>query len=398
MKKIAIIGGGLVGLSTAYKLFKYNPKLRITVFEKELTLGKHQSGKNSGVMHAGLYYKHGTLKARMAVDGIRQMTSFCKENKINYDICGKIVVATNELEQKILNSLSINGKKNGLKGLKILNKNELKKREPFVRSYESLLVPEEGIVDFKMVLNSLYEHIKNFGGSVLLGHEIKNIFNKNNATVIQCDNYENEFDILVNCSGLYSDRIFKKSFKKNNLKIIPFRGEYLKLKNESSNLVNHLIYPVPDPNFPFLGVHFTRTIHGYKEVGPNAVIAFHREGYTNKTVSFYDIFDTFTYPGMYKFVLKNFSFSLGQLYSSFFTSSFINQAKKLVPDINKNMVEKGTSGVRAQAMNDSGELIMDFDIKKIGNQIHVLNAPSPGATSCLAIADYIIDKYVLSSL
>ena len=398
MKKIAIIGGGLVGLSTAYKLFKYNPKLRITVFEKELTLGKHQSGKNSGVMHAGLYYKHGTLKARMAVDGIRQMTSFCKENKINYDICGKIVVATNELEQKILNSLSINGKKNGLKGLKILNKNELKKREPFVRSYESLLVPEEGIVDFKMVLNSLYEHIKNFGGSVLLGHEIKNIFNKNNATVIQCDNYENEFDILVNCSGLYSDRIFKKSFKKNNLKIIPFRGEYLKLKNESSNLVNHLISPVPDPNFPFLGVHFTRTIHGYKEVGPNAVIALHREGYSNKTFSFYDIFDTFTYPGMYRFVLKNFSFSIGQLYSSFFISSFINQAKKLVPDINKSMVEKGTAGVRAQAMNDSGELVMDFDIKKIGNQIHVLNAPSPGATSCLAIADYIIDKYVLSSL
>ena len=398
MKKIAIIGGGLVGLSTAYKLYKHNSKLQITVFEKELTLGEHQSGKNSGVMHAGLYYRHGTLKAKMAVDGIRQMTSFCKQNKISYDICGKIVVATNESEQKILKNLSLNGKKNGLKGLKILNKNELKKREPFVRSHESLLVPEEGIVDFKMVLNSLYKHIKNFGGLVLLGHEIKNIFNKNNSTVVQCDDYENEFDILINCSGLYSDRIFNKSFKKNNIKIIPFRGEYLKLKDEASNLVNHLIYPVPDPNFPFLGVHFTRTIHGYKEVGPNAVIAFHREGYSNKTLSFYDIFDTFTYPGMYKFVLKNFSFSLGQLYSSFFTSSFINQAKKLVPDINKNMVEKGTAGVRAQAMNDSGELIMDFDIKKIGNQVHVLNAPSPGATSCLAIADYIIDKYVLSSL
>jgi len=398
MKKIAIIGGGLVGLSTAYKLYKYNSKLKITVFEKELTLGEHQSGKNSGVMHAGLYYKHGTLKAKMAVDGIRQMTTFCKENKISYDICGKVVVATNEFEKKTLKSLYLNGKKNGLKGLKILNKNELKKREPFVRSHESLLVPEEGIVDFKMVLNSLYKHINNFGGSVLLGHEIKNIFNKNNTTVIQCDNYENEFDILINCSGLYSDRIFKKSFKKNNLKIIPFRGEYLKLKDEASNLVNHLIYPVPDPNFPFLGVHFTRTIHGYKEVGPNAVIAFHREGYSNKKVSIYDMFDIFTYPGMYKFVLKNFSFSLGQLYSSFFISSFINQAKKLVPDINKSMVEKGTAGVRAQAMNDSGELIMDFDIKKNGNQIHVLNAPSPGATSCLAIADYIIDRYVLSSL
>lgn len=391
MKKIAIIGGGIIGLSIGYKLSLKN-KYEISVYEKENDIAKHQSGRNSGVLHSGLYYKNGSLKAKLAVDGIKQMSEFCYSNNINYEICGKIVTATNSREEQTLKFLFENGKKNGLKGLNLLSKNELRKREPFVNSSQSLLVPEEGIVDYKMVCEKLKSYIENSRGKVNLGFTVKRIeSNKKNLIITDKGNFEHDF--VINCSGLYSDRIYKNSSKKKSVKIIPFRGEYLKFKDEYSNIVNHLIYPVPDIKYPFLGVHFTRTIDGSREVGPNAVLAFHREGYSNFKISLYDLYDTFSYSGLYKFLFKNLKFSIGQLYSSMNMSIFIKEAQKLIPDVNENMFVKGNAGVRAQAMNSGGDLVMDFNIMAVNNQVHVLNAPSPGATSSLSIADFIIDKY-----
>ena len=251
MKKIAIIGGGIIGLSIGYKLSLKN-KYEISVYEKENDIAKHQSGRNSGVLHSGLYYKNGSLKAKLAVDGIKQMSEFCHSNNINYEICGKIVTATNSREEQTLKFLFENGKKNGLKGLSLLSKNELRKREPYVNSSQSLLVPEEGIVDYKMVCEKLKSYIENSRGKVNLGFTVKRI-ESNNKNLLITDKGNFEHDFVINCSGLYSDRIYKNSSKKKSVKIIPFRGEYLKFKDEYSNIVNHLIYPVPDIKYPFLG-------------------------------------------------------------------------------------------------------------------------------------------------
>ncbi len=281
--KIAIIGGGIVGLSIGYKLqlIKGN---KVTLFEKEHEVGLHQSGRNSGVLHCGLAYKPGSLKAKLAVNGIKQMVSFCKKNNINHEICGKIVVAQNDLEIKNLDNVFKRGKKNGLNGLKFLSNSELKIREPYVSAKKSLLVPEEGIVDYKGVMKCLEKQIKEYGGSIKLSSNIKKIENKINK--IHINNVDDEFDLLINCSGLQADITFKNLTKeKRPLKIVPFRGEYYKLTKSAKKLVNHLIYPVGNPKFPFLGVHFTKMINGDREVGPNAVFnasprsffAFHRK-------------------------------------------------------------------------------------------------------------------------
>lgn len=395
MKKIAIIGGGIIGLATAYKIQKLMPSVKVVLFEKDASLGTHQSGRNSGVLHCGLYYEPGSLKSMLAVSGIRQMTKFCLENDIPHDICGKIVVATNSSEERYLENLANRGQKNGLKGLKFLSKEELLIREPYVFSKKTLLVPEEGIVDYKKVMEKLAEKIEEKNGEILLSSKIEKATNQKNSVVLSTNNHEWEFDLVFNCAGLHSDRNYKKfTGKKRPLRIVPFRGEYLMLKKDYRKLVNHLVYPVPDPNYPFLGVHFTRLINGEREVGPNAVFAFKREGYRNVDFSFQDTFDSLTYKGFINFLIKNFSFSMNELNSSLFMSLFINKAKKLIPDIDQSMVEKGNAGVRAQAMDDNGKLQMDFNIFRDGNQIHVLNAPSPGATASLSIADYIISEFL----
>ncbi|MDB4050396.1 L-2-hydroxyglutarate oxidase [Flavobacteriaceae bacterium] len=394
-EKIAIIGAGILGLSLAYKIQLIKPNSKVIVFEKEDTVGKHQSGRNSGVLHCGLYYEPNSLKANLAVSGIRQMTEFCKRNKIQHDICGKVVVATDDEEVKYLENLGKRGNANGLKGLKYLSKKELYLREPNVVAKKSLIVPEEGIVDYKAVMNKLSEIIINKGGDIILSSQINKIENSKNKIIINCNNNEYVIDLLLNCTGLFSDRNFKKYLnKKSPVKIIPFRGEYFKLKKDYNHLVNDLIYPVPNPRYPFLGVHFTRMINGDREVGPNAVLAFKREGYSNKDFSINDSFDTLTYPGLFKFVNSNFNFCLNELKSSFFSKYFIEKAKKMIPDINSNMFVKGNSGVRAQGMDSNGKLLMDFNIIKENNQIHILNAPSPGATASLSIADYIIKNNI----
>ena len=390
--KIAIIGGGIVGLSIGYKLqlIKGN---KVTLFEKEQEVGLHQSGRNCGVLHCGLAYKPGSLKAKLAVNGIKQMISFCKKNNINHEICGKIVVANDDFEMKNLDNVYERGKKNGLNGLKFLSKSELKTREPYVVSKKSLLVPEEGIVDYKGVMKSLEKNIKEYGGSIKLSSNIKKIENRINK--IHINNVDDEFDLLINCSGLQADITFKNLTKeKRPLKIVPFRGEYYKLTESAKKLVNHLVYPVGNPKFPFLGVHFTKMINGDREVGPNAVLSLKREGYSNTDISISEMYDYITYPGFLKFIGKNFLFCINEFSTSLLKSSFLNKAKILIPELRSEDIYSGPAGVRAQAIKYNGELHMDFEVIRKNNQIHLLNAPSPAATASLSIADYIIENYI----
>ncbi len=393
-KKIAIIGGGILGLSVAYKLTLNN--FHVHVFEKESEIGSHQSGRNSGVLHCGLYYQPGSLKAKLAVNGIKEMTSFCNKYQINHDICGKVVVATNDRESKDLQELAKRGTKNGLKGLKYLDKSELKRREPYVIAKKALLVPGEGIVDYKAVMLKLVQLIKERGGKLSYNNSVKKIVTESrNLVSIENENSTYNFDYIVSCSGLWSDVTYKNlTLSKPSVKIIPFRGEYFKFKSSYKNRVNHLIYPVPNSKYPFLGVHFTRTVNGDREVGPNAVLALKREGYSRASFSLKDAFQTLTYPGLVRFIYKNFSFSVNEFKSSLFKKDFVKKAQRIIPEIDSSMLESGITGVRAQAISSDGELEMDFNIIRKGRQVHILNAPSPGATASLAIASHIIKKYI----
>jgi L-2-hydroxyglutarate oxidase len=397
MKKVAIIGGGILGLAIGYELSISHPSFKVTLFEKEGALGKHQSGNNSGVLHCGLYYQPGSLKARLAVDGIREMISFCEKNQINHDVCGKIVVASDDREIGLLDNLTDRGNKNGLSGLKFLSQAEVKQREPNVRSKKALLVPEEGIVDYNQVMQVMAQNIESAGGKIYLNNKVLGVTAINDKSIlITSQQIEQVFDLVINCSGIFSDRTYTNlTQKKSPIKIVPFRGEYMHIADQYKHMVNHLIYPVPDPKYPFLGVHFTRMINGGREVGPNAVLALKREGYKNTDISLLDTFDSLTYKGFLNFFIKNTSFALGEFLSSLSTSAFVAKSKKLIPDIEAYMFDKGgTAGVRAQAISPQGELLMDFNIVKENNQIHVLNAPSPGATASLSIAKYIIEKYI----
>jgi len=396
MKSVAVIGGGLIGLATAYKLLEKHPGLKLDVYEKEDRPGRHQSGRNSGVLHCGLYYQPGSLKAKLAVEGIREMTDFCQTHRIEHEICGKVVVASNQQQNETLRGLAKRGEANGLTGLKFLSGAELKQREPMVQATETLLVPEEGIVDYKAVMNKLVALIEERGGAVHFNSPIWQVSeSKQNEVLVSTAAGTKAYNRLVSCTGLHSDRTFSKyTGKKGPLRIVPFRGEYLSFKPGFEHMVNHLVYPVPDVKYPFLGVHFTRMISGEREVGPNAVLAFKREGYSNKDFNLKDTIESLTYVGFLNFLRKNFGFAMGEFASSLLMSSFIAKAKIMIPEVEASMLVKGTAGVRAQAMSAEGKLLMDFNIEREGNQIHVLNAPSPGATSSLAIASYIIDNYL----
>ncbi|WP_118952443.1 L-2-hydroxyglutarate oxidase [Taibaiella helva] len=392
---LGVIGGGIVGLAVAYKLQLRYPDKKIIVFEKDAEIGMHQSGRNSGVLHCGLYYEPGSLKAKLAVSGIRQMTAFCREHEIQHEICGKVVVASDEREAGFLKNLHARGTANGLQGLEFLTGAALAQREPYVSAKEALLVPEEGIVDYKAVMQKLKELILARNGAVLMGTRINKVVEGNNEVIVSDGTKEWKLDAVVSCAGLHSDRIYRQFTRQRRpLRIVPFRGEYMMLKPEAKHLVNHLVYPVPDPEYPFLGVHFTRMISGAREVGPNAVFALKREGYVNTQFSLKDTVDAVTYKGFMAFLAKNFSFSMGEFYSSINAKAFLKKAQKLIPDIKMEHFVKGTAGVRAQAMDARGKLIMDFNVIRQGRQVHVLNAPSPGATASLAIADYIISEYI----
>ena len=393
-KNIAIIGGGIIGLAVAYKLSQQNAIVH--VFEKEAAVGLHQSGRNSGVLHCGLYYEPGSLKAELSVDGIREMISFCETHSIAHDVCGKVVVATTQKEIKALDQLASRGNKNGLHGLKYLSAKELKLREPFVQAEKALLVPEEGIVDYTAVMKKMVSLIQENRGQVSYNTKVSSIDKlSENEVILSVKSNKHSFDYLISCTGLWSDKTYTNLTQQNPpLRIVPFRGEYLKFKNGFEDRINHLVYPVPDAQFPFLGVHFTRMIDGSREVGPNAVLALKREGYSKSSFSLKDSYESLTYPGLLRFVGNNFSFSVNEFKSSLFMKDFISKAQKMIPDVDASMLETGPSGVRAQAISKEGKLQMDFNIIRKGRQIHILNAPSPGATASLAIASHVIKNYL----
>ena len=393
-KNIAIIGGGIIGLAVAYKLSEQGALVH--VFEKEKAVGLHQSGRNSGVLHCGLYYQPGSLKAQLSVNGIREMISFCKTHGIAHDVCGKVVVATTDREVQALDQLASRGNENGLTGLKYLSSEELKAREPFVRAKKALLVPEEGIVDYSAVMKKMIDLIQENNGQVSYTTKVSSIDQSGeNEVVLSTSKNTYTFDYLVSCTGLWSDKTYTNlTQQKSPLRIVPFRGEYLKFKQGFEDRINHLVYPVPDAQFPFLGVHFTRMIDGSREVGPNAVLALKREGYSKSSFSLKDSYESMTYPGLLRFVGNNFRFSVNEFKSSLFMRDFIAKAQKMIPDVDATMLETGPAGVRAQAISKEGKLQMDFNVIRTGRQIHVLNAPSPGATASLAIASHIIENYL----
>ena len=385
-----IIGGGIIGAATAMALQK-NSDHKILIIEAEDKLAAHQTGNNSGVIHSGLYYKPGSLKAKNCTEGRELMYRFCEENDITHEKCGKIVVAVSESELEPLNMLYERGTANGLEGLKKLNAGELKEYEPNVSGIAGLLVPQTGIVDYKKVTQIYAAKVKDNNGEIKLNCKFLSVKKSGNELIVSTNLGELKTKFLVNCGGLYSDRIAKTCGVDPGLMIIPFRGEYYKLKNDKEHLVKNLIYPVPDPSFPFLGVHFTRMIDGGVEAGPNAVLAFKREGYSHTDISLRDVSGMLAYIGFWRMASKYYKMGFGEFHRSISKSAFVKALKKLVPDIESDSIEKGGAGVRAQALEASGKLVDDFRIVEADRMIHVLNAPSPAATASISIGNYIAE-------
>lgn len=391
--KIIFIGGGIVGLSSAYKFSQKNSN-NFLLLEAEDSLAKHQTGNNSGVIHSGLYYKPGSLKAKNCFIGREMLYDFCKQQDIKHENCGKIVVATNSDELEALRSLEQRGIQNGLTNIKRLNKDQIKEYEPYVNGIEALFVPYTGIVDYTDVCYKLSSLILNAGGEIKLNSRVVEIIKYKDKIIVRTKFDEYHCDYLVNCAGLYSDKVTKLSGLDPGVKIIPFRGEYYKLKPEKEYLVNNLIYPVPDPRFPFLGVHFTRMIKGGVECGPNAVLALKREGYKKTDVEFSQLLDMITYKGFWTMAKKYYRMGFEEFKRSFSKKLFVKSLQKLIPAITEEDLVEGGAGVRAQALDKNGNLIDDFRIVQTDKMIHVLNAPSPAATASLSIGETISDMII----
>ena len=389
--RIAIIGGGIVGLATAYKLLLSNSKWTISVLEKEADIGKHQSSHNSGVLHAGLYYAPGSAKARLTVNGIRQMVAYARDREINHEICGKLVVATDDAEISGLRKLEERGRRNGLKGIRrLVGQADIRRVEPHCAGISALHVPEEGIIDYPAVCRSLKQDIQHRGGRIETGFEVKSIEAHSGEWVLANGSAERTADFIIGCAGLQSDRVAELSGSPRDVRIVPFRGEYYKLSPPATGLVRNLIYPVPDPVFPFLGVHFTRLIGGGVEAGPNAVLALAREGYRKSDVNARDLWDALSYSGLWRFLLTHSRMCAAEMHRSFSSRSFGDSLRRLVPELRDADLEPGGTGVRAQAMTKDGQLVQDFAFAHSPRALHVINAPSPAATASLAIADEIV--------
>lgn len=386
-----IAGGGIVGLATALKLLERNPGLKLTVLEKETEVGTHQTGSNSGVIHSGLYYKPGSAKAKTCVEGRRLMVEFCKQHKVAHDVCGKIVVATEEYELPKLNELYQRAQANGVEGVEEIGPERMREIEPHVRGLKGLWVPVTGIADYPGVARKYAELIQAQGGKVQTDTAVTRISNRGDEIVVSTTQGEVLGRGLINCCGLHSDRVARLAGAKPDAKIVPFRGEYYKLKPERYHLVRNLIYPVPDPRFPFLGVHFTRMVLGGVEAGPNAVLALKREGYTRLAFNFGDSLETLTYSGFWRLALKYWKTGMGEMYRSVSKGAFVRALQKLIPEIRADDLVDGGAGVRAQALLPDGALVDDFKIIRDGNAVHVLNAPSPAATASLSIGAQIAE-------
>lgn len=386
---VVVIGGGIVGLATALQLQNSKPDIKLLLLEKENALALHQTGNNSGVIHSGIYYKPGSLKATNCIRGYHQLIEFCQLNAIPFELCGKIIVATSKEEIPLLDNLFERGKQNGLTGLKKINKEELKEYEPHVNGIEGVVVPQTGIVDYKLVAKKYGELIQTKGGEIRLGERVIEIQENENVSVVVSQKESYTTKLVINCCGLYSDKVARLTAPDLDLKIIPFRGEYFKLKKEKEYLVKNLIYPVPDPSFPFLGVHFTRMMGGGIEAGPNAVLAFRREGYKKSQINLGELAESLAWPGFQKVAFKYWKTGMGEMYRSFSKAAFVKALQKLIPEIQKDDLVDGGAGVRAQACDRKGGLVDDFMIVEKKHVINVCNAPSPAATSSLAIGETI---------
>ena len=390
MYDVTIIGGGIVGLATAMQLKKNSPNLKVVLLEKEKTLACHQTGNNSGVIHSGLYYKPGSLKASNCLKGYRQLIDFCDSEKIPYELCGKIVVATVKEELPRLENLYQRGLENGLTRNIKISATEIKDYEPNISGLAGIWVPYTGIVDYRAVSNR-YASIftDQYGGEIYTGHRVTAINRKNAHSEVIAGDKCFETKLIVNTAGLYCDRVAQLGGINPDVRIIPFRGEYYELAEEKRHLINNLVYPVPDPAFPFLGVHYTRRITGEIEAGPNAVFAFRREGYKKSDISLREMFSALFWPGFMKVMWKYWRMGLGEFYRSYHKGAFTRALQKLSPQVQKKDLIPGGAGVRAQACTRNGSLIDDFLIEQDNLMINILNAPSPAATASLAIGETI---------
>lgn len=388
---VAIIGGGIIGLATAYQLTRAFPQRRIIVLEKEADLAHHQTGHNSGVLHSGIYYQPGSLKAVNCRDGKRAMEAFCEQEGIDFDVCGKVIVALDESQLPAMQRIYERGQANGVR-CEVIGPERLKELEPYAAGIKAIHVPETGIVDFKQVCQRLAERVREAGGEILTGARVTQIAARDGRMIVESPAEAVEAGLVVNCAGLHSDRVTRLSGLQPAAKIVPFRGEYYELKPEARHLCRNLIYPVPDPGFPFLGVHFTRMIHGGVECGPNAVLAFAREGYRKTDVNLRDLCESLTYPGFLRLSARYWKTGLGEMWRSLCKRAFVKALSRLLPDIRSEHLVPAPAGVRAQALLRDGNLVDDFLIQESERVVNVANAPSPAATAALNIGRLIVER------
>jgi len=390
---ITIIGGGIVGLATAYKILEQKPEIKLQILEKEPGVGMHQTSNNSGVIHSGIYYRPGSLKALNCISGYKQLLEFADKFGIPYELCGKIIVATDQNEKAVLKTVYDRGIKNGLDRIRMITAEEMKEKEPHVAGIEAIDVPYAGIIEFKNIANKLAEIVsEKQDGKILVNQKVMNIYTHSGYSEVVTEKEVFPTKLVINTAGLHSDEIGALTTPKLDLRIVPFRGEYRKLIKEKEHLCNHLIYPTPDPDFPWLGVHFTRMAKGGVEAGPNSVWAFKKEGYKMSDVSFRDIGKSLSFPGFQKAMLKFMGFGIGEYYRSMNKAAFTKGLQKLIPEIRKEDLVPGDAGVRALAVGRNGELLDDFAFAENEWAVNVLNAPSPAATACLAIGDTVSEK------
>lgn len=391
---VLIAGAGIVGVSTAYQLLSRSPDLRIVLLEKETEPAIHQTGHNSGVMHSGIYYKPGSYKAWNCIQGYQMLVEYCNKHDIPYNLIGKLIVANHANEIPKLNQIYNNGIQNGLQNLKLLNQDQVTEIEKNVRCLQAILIPQSGIIDYKKVVKSLALNISKNDSQIDTNKKIISVQQKNYQLIVLCsDQSEYVTDFFINCSGLQSDRIAKMCGLKLNFKIIPFKGNYFKLKQEKKDIVERLIYPVPDPQFPFLGIHYTRLMNGDQTLGPNAVLVLDREGYSNHAFDLKDSMDIINYPGFWKLIAKHWKTGISEYRRNYSKAYFAAKASEMTPGIEPQDLEPAGSGIRAQLVDDQGSMVEDFVRLRSANMIHVCNAPSPAATAGLSIGKQIADWY-----
>lgn len=387
-----IVGAGIVGLSTAYKLSEAYPDLDILVLEKENKIAAHQTGNNSGVMHSGIYYEPNSYRAKNCVEGRHQLVDFCQEFDVDHEICGKVIVATEEEEIPRLDKIFETGQINGIEGIKEIDSDELKEIEPFAFGVKAIHVPCTGIVDYVGVCEQLKLLIEQKNNNILFEQKVEKIDHQGKDLTITTSSNKFQSRHLINCAGLYSDHVAESAGIRPKIQIVPFRGEYFELKPEIRHFVNGLIYPTPNPAFPFLGVHFTKMVDGRVECGPNAVFAFKREGYTKLSFDLNETIETLNFSGFWNLARKHWKMGLEEWYRSFSKKAFVENLQKMIPSIRPQHLEVSPAGVRAMALRPNGEIVDDFQFETTNNEIHVLNAPSPAATAGLAIGDEIIKR------